>query len=248
MSVKIVAVIQARTGSTRYPGKVLRPLAGLPMLEHIIKRVQAQKNLDHIVLAVPDSSSEDRLKMLGEKLGVGVVKGPEADVLQRFIMAGQSVDAEHIVRICADSPLIDPVLGDSLIIRHLETDADYTITSDTVPLGTSMEVVRMSVLTQIADITTKIPYREHVTSYIADHPDRYRLSRVPAPAYLRGKFFRLTVDTDKDFLLMDRIYDLFYHPANRIVNLEDVIDYLETHPETALLNADVRQKNWRLEK
>jgi spore coat polysaccharide biosynthesis protein SpsF len=248
MRVKIAAVIQARTGSTRYPGKVLRPLAGLPMLEHIIKRAQAQKNLDRIILAVPDAPSEDRLRELGAKCGIGVVKGPEEDVLRRFIIAGQSVNAEHIVRICADSPLIDPLLGDALTTGHLQADADYTIVADTVPLGTSMEVVRAAVLERIADITTKKPYREHVTSYIVDHPGRYRIHRVPAPPYLRGKTFRLTVDTDKDFLVMDKLYNLFCLPPGRLVDLEQAIRHLETHPETALLNADVKQKNWRLEK
>lgn len=248
MNTKLAAIVQARTGSTRFPGKTLRPLAGLPMIEHIIKRLQEAANIDQIVLAIPDLPSEKPLDDLAQKLGITTFKGPEEDVLQRFILAGEAVAAEHILRVCGDSPLIDLNWTDSLVKHHRRDLPDYTGTSDPVPLGTSVEVIRLSVLKQIAEKTSAKRYREHVTSYIHDHPGQFSRHYVPAPEYLYGKTFRLTVDTEKDFLLMDRLYGEFFKPSHPVVDLEQVIHYLDVHPEIARLNADVKQKDWRLEK
>lgn len=248
MKSRLAAIIQARTGSTRYPGKVLRHLCGLPMIEHIIKRIQQVQVFDSIVLAVPDAPSEDVLVTLARRLGIESVKGPEEDVLQRFIIAGDSVEAEHILRVCSDSPLIDLELMNSLVLRHLESKADLTVPTDEIPRGTGTEMVKFTALKQIADKATLKPYREHVTTYFYDHSDQYVIVRVGPPAYLRGKDFRLTVDTDKDFLLMDNIYSHFFNASHPVVDLEKVIPYLEAHPEVANINADVIQKDWRLEK
>lgn len=246
MKPKIAAIVQARTGSTRYPGKVFRPLAGIPMIEHIIKRLQQVSVFDSIVLAVPDAPSEDGLVSLARRMGIDSVKGPEEDVLQRFIMAGDSVGAEHILRVCGDSPLIAPELMISLVHHHLGKHADITISEDEIPRGTGAEMVCFASLKHIAGKAEKKPYREHVTAYFYDHTDQYAIIHVPPPSYLKGREFRLTVDTDKDFQVMDKIYSLFYTPP--IVDLKQAILYLETHPEIANLNADVIQKDWRLEK
>jgi spore coat polysaccharide biosynthesis protein SpsF len=248
MKPNIAAVIQARMGSTRLPGKVLKPLAGCPMIEHIVRRAQQVRNLTHIVLAVPEGPAEDPLIDIARALNIDWLKGPEEDVLQRFILAGDKVRADHILRICSDSPLIDIPLMDSLITAHLQTGADYTIPDDGIPRGAGTEIVRFDILKQIAQKTTRKPYREHVTVYIHDHPQDFQIRRVAPPDYLQGKDFRLTVDTDHDFLLMDRIYAQFCDRDRRIVDLRETIAFLQAHPEIARLNADVVQKDWRLEK
>ena len=248
MKPKIAAIIQARTGSTRYPGKVFRPLGGVPMIEHIIKRIQQVPVFEAIVLAVPDSPSEHELVALAKRMGIVSLMGPEEDVLQRFILAGDRVEADHVLRVCGDSPLIDLELMNSLAQNHLASKADLTIPAGDIPRGTGTEMVRLSTLKEISAKATLKPYREHVTVYIYDHPDQYVISHVLPPAYLQGKTFRLTVDTDRDFLVMDKIYSVFFNPAQSAVNLEQAISYLETHPEVANLNADVIQKDWRLEK
>ncbi|MCH8156294.1 MAG: glycosyltransferase family protein [Nitrospinae bacterium] len=241
----IVAVLQARMNSTRLPGKSLCPLAGVPLIEHIINRLKAVTDLDRIVLAVPDSPSEDPLTAVAARLGVSIVKGPEEDVLARFLMAADAVDAEHIVRVCGDNPLIDRALIRSLIQTHLEKNADYSITSDSIPLGTGTEVVRVAALRRIAQTTDDPKYREHVTTWFHDHPDEGVQPRVPAPAYLRNKPFRLTVDTEKDLALMEQIFEHFHTTPSSTPDLEQVIRFLDTHPEIARLNAEVPQKDWR---
>ncbi|VAX32353.1 hypothetical protein MNBD_NITROSPINAE05-71, partial [hydrothermal vent metagenome] len=131
----VAAVIQARTGSTRLPGKALRRLSGQTLTEHIIKRVQAVKEIDRIVLAIPLGAKEKPLQEIARQSGIDCVQGPEENVLKRFILAGEQVDAVHIVRICGDNPLIDLNLMRSLILQHSKVSADYTFCSDSIPLG-----------------------------------------------------------------------------------------------------------------
>ncbi len=217
------------------------------MTEHIIKRVRQVTELDRIVLAVPDSPSEGPLVDLARRMKVDVVKGPEEDVLQRFIIAGETVQADHILRVCGDNPLIDINLARSLVRHHLENNADYCIPADPTPPGTVTEMVSLKALKKIAQTTTDPVYREHVITYIHDHPETFAVEKIPAPPYLRDKTFRLTMDTEKDFQLMEKLYARFYDPSVTVVDLEKVVAYLESHPEIACLNAGVAQKDWRAE-
>ena len=153
--------------------------------------------------------------------------------------------AQHIVRVCGDDPLIDIQLMKSLIDTHLKQDADYTITSDPIPLGTGTEVVRVDTLKQIAQTATAPKYREHVTAWFHDHPTTGTRPRVSAPAYLIDKPYRLTVDTENDLALMKNIFKNFCTLASPLPDLEQVIQFLDTHPDIAQINAVVHQKNWR---
>ena len=241
----VAAIIQSRMRSTRTPGKALRPLAGIPMTEHIIKRLQQVTEFDRIVLAVPDSPSEEPLVRLAQDTGIDLVQGPEDDVLQRFILAGDRTGADHILRVCGDNPLIDLNLARSLIRRHLETNADYTHPEGMIPEGTATELVKLSVLKGIAKTTSLNVYREHVITYIHAHRKSFKIEKVPAPEYLLNRNYRLTLDTEQDFLLMEKIYDHFYSTLHPILDLAQILPFLDTHPEYARLNADVIQKNWR---
>jgi len=241
----MVAIIQARLGSTRLPGKVLRLLSGKPLIEHIINRIQTVREIDRIVLAIPSAESEKPLEKIAQRMGVECVPGPEEDVLERFIQAGNRCQAEHIIRICGDNPLIDSTLMQSLILQHVRENADYTFCFDPIPLGTGSEIAKLSALKQIAQKTSRPAYREHVTTYFHDHPDSFQIEQVPAPSYLNAKNFRLTIDTEKDFHLIDQLYQKFDSPSQSPLNLEEVLNFLTANPKLASHNADVMQKNWR---
>lgn len=240
----VAAVLQARMTSTRLPGKSLYPLASVPLIEHIINRIKSVTDIDHIVLAVPDLPSESNLIETAQRLNVAIIKGPEEDVLKRFLMAADHVKAQHIVRICGDNPLIDRQLMRSLLHSHLEKNTDYTITSDPIPLGTGTEVAKVDALKKIAAITKEPKYREHVTTWFHDHPTTNIQSNVPAPAYLVNKPYRLTVDTENDLSLMEKIFQKFCTATSLLPDLAKVIDFLDTHPEIANINANIQQKNW----
>ncbi len=241
----VSAILQARMSSTRFPGKALYPLAGVPLTEHIINRIKAVTDFDHIVLAVPDSPTESPLIKMAQRLNISIARGPEEDVLERFLIAADQVKAQHIVRICGDNPLIDRQLIRSLIHTHLRENTDYTITSDSIPLGTGTEVVKVKTLKSIAEITTEPKYREHVTTWFHDNPTLVAQSHVPAPDYLMNKSHRLTVDTRNDLTLMKKIFNEFYSLASPLLDLEKVIQFLDARPDISQINADTPQKNWR---
>jgi spore coat polysaccharide biosynthesis protein SpsF len=243
----VAAVIQARTGSTRLPGKALRRLSGQTLTEHIIKRAQAVKEIDRIVLAIPFGEQEKPLQEIAEQSGIDCVQGPEEDVLKRFILAGDQVEAEHIVRICGDNPLVDLNLMRALIQKHVTKNADYTVCSDPIPLGSGSEVVKLSRLKEISLKTVDPVYLEHVTTYFHDHPGDFQIEKIPAPSYLKGKDARLTVDTDKDFYLLDQIYQKFYSSSQPILDLEAILQFLASNPHLEAHNSAVKQKNWRLD-
>ena len=239
----VAAIIQARMGSTRFPGKSVRLLKGLSMLEHIIIRLQQVPEIDQIQLATTEAEIEAPLIEIAKKNKVAVFQGSEEDVLKRFIQAGETIEAQHIVRICGDNPLTDIPLLRSLITAHLESHADYTVSSDPIPLGTGCEVVCLETLKKIEDQARELKYREHVTTWFHDHNDKFTITRIEAPSYLRNHDFRLTVDTPQDFALLEKIFsELNPHSA---IDLEEVITFLETHPEAVSLNSEVVQKNWR---
>ncbi len=241
-----IAIIQARTGSTRTPGKALADISGIPMTEHIINRVKSAAVFDHIVLAVPDLASEAPLVEMAERLNIHSHQGPEEDVLARFIGAAEWVGAEQILRVCGDNPLIDIPLMIELFKEHSQSNADYTIVKDPIPLGTGSEMVRLSALQTISAATREAKYLEHVTSYFSDHSADYNVKKIPAPYYLRNMPLRLTVDTSEDLALIRHLYEKF-HVSYLPVDLEQVILYLVNRPEIYGMNAHVEQKDWRTE-
>lgn len=243
--VSVTAIIQARMGSTRFPGKSLRPIAGLPLLEHIIIRLKQVPEIDLILLAIPDKESDLPLVEFAKRINIPVSQGSEEDVLGRFIGAGESVSTEHVIRVCGDNPLIDIPLLRSLIQAHVTLKADYTVPQETVPLGSSCEIVRLETLKQISELAKNPIYREHVTTWFHDHPSSFLIERVKVPDYLRDQTYRLTVDTEQDFQFMEELFNNLPHSIEHPLDVEAVIKFLLAHPETANLNIDVPQNNWR---
>lgn len=244
---KVTAVIQARTGSTRYPGKVLRLIAGKPLIEHIIIRLQQVTEIDQIVLAIPDGETDNALANIAEKLHINLVRGSEEDVLARFIQAGDSIKAENLLRICGDSPFTDLSLIHSLIDQHLKSEADYTFSPDIIPLGTGAEVVRLSALKKIAKTSKQAVYREHVTTYFHEYPQSFCICHVSAPSYLKDKTYRLTIDTEEDFRLIEEIYRAIPPGNPPVLDLKKIIELLESNSQLLQINNHIDQKDWRAE-
>tara|TARA_B100000686_G_C16638891_1_gene888892 strand:+ start:442 stop:1182 length:741 start_codon:yes stop_codon:yes gene_type:complete len=241
----VAAIIQARMGSTRLPGKSSHLLAGLSILEHIINRLQEVPEIDRIQLATTQAKTEAPLIEIAQNLNVDVFQGSKENVLDRFIQAGKAIGAQHLVRVCGDNPLIDIPLLRSLITEHIKSNADYTIPADPIPLGLGSEVVCLETLKKVGQQAHDLKYQEHVTTWFHDHYDKYTIVRVKPPAYLKNCPFRLTVDTPEDFALMKEIFSKihFIPPSN--LDIEDVINFLDTHPQVSTLNSQIKQKNWR---
>jgi spore coat polysaccharide biosynthesis protein SpsF (cytidylyltransferase family) len=197
-----VAVIQARSGSTRFPRKVLAPLQGRPMLEHIIERVSMATLVDTVVVATTDMSGDDDVAALAVASGARVTRGPEDDVLSRYLLAAREHDATVIVRITADCPLVDPAIVDIVIRARADDHADYAsnVAPPTFPDGYDVEVLTAACLDRIDRDATLAYEREHVTVRVREHPEDYRTAQVRNDRDL--SWMRLTVDVPAD---LDRI-------------------------------------------
>jgi spore coat polysaccharide biosynthesis protein SpsF len=235
---RIDAVIQARMGSTRLPGKVLMDVAGEPMVTHVVRRAAAIEGVGEVLVAIPDLAEDDLLAETLAHGGVPFVRGSAADVLGRFRLATEALGADAIVRITADCPVLSPEVSTLVVREFLRGSADYC--SNTLerswPRGMDTEVVSAPALFKAAAEAVSDADREHVTPFIWRHPNRFRLRSVTGAADRSS--VRLTVDTEADLQLIRTLYA----ELGREFELSEIVDLLDRRPELRAINASVRQK------
>lgn len=241
---KIVATIEARMNSSRLPGKVLLPLAGKPMLQRIIERLQRSKYIDEIMVATTTNDIDDVLVKLAEKCGVSHFRGNEEDVLGRVFQAAQLSRADIIVRATGDNPLIDAGLIDQGMEMFFEKEVDYlgNSTTKSFPTGLSLEIFSTSVLEEVEKIALSPADRSHVSSFIYQHPEKYKLYLWKAEGTYFFPELRITVDKQADYELIQTIYKRLL-PKNEYFNVLDIIELVKKEPGLLLINKDVRQKS-----
>lgn len=239
----IVAIVQARMGSTRFPGKALAMLGKKTVFEHVVERTAASREVGRIVVATTRLAEDDALESLCGTIGVPCYRGSTDDVLERFFEAAKKAGAEHIVRVCADSPFIDPVLMDRIVADHLKKKADFTymVLTQDVLWGTASCVFNYASLEKMHMTTKSAMDREHVTLYMLDHPAEYRMNPVFPDKYMM-KPYRVTLDTKEDYEVIRKVYDAL-GGGERMFFTKEIMDYLEAHPEVTRINAHVKQKH-----
>lgn len=232
---KVISIIQARSSSSRLPGKVLKALAGKTMLEGIVDRVQSAKKVDMVVIATSSDPSDDLIEDLCIKRGLPCFRGPLDDVLSRYYNAALSHASEHIVRITADCPLLDPRVLDRVIEKHLSEGADYTsnVKPRSYPDGLDVEVLSFRTLRQLHKNVADPSLREHVTAEVIRHPRRYRI------ASLKGEKdysdHRWTVDTMEDFSWVEKVVGAL---GDSSYEMENVITWAERNEMVRLQKDD----------
>jgi len=197
-----VAIVQARMGSSRLPGKSLLPLwRDMSLLELVLRRVRAARQIDLVMLATTDRAADDPLQQIAERLGLAVTRGSETDVLARFSLAIAQHPCESVVRVCADNPFVDPGELDRLVEHFELTGCDYaanTTEASGIPDGAGAEILRSAVLETAATLATDPYEREHVTPYVTRRPDEFRIEQVPPPEPA-WPYLKLDVDTKADY-------------------------------------------------
>ena len=236
------AIVQARMTSTRLPGKVLLPLGGEPMLLRLIDRLRRAETCEAVVVATTVNSTDDPVVALCARLDVPCTRGSEHDVLGRYVAAAAQHDADRLVRVTADCPLLDPAIVDQLVEEHASSGCDYVskMLPRTWPYGMAVEVFSHTALISAHEGATKASDREHVTPYIYGHPERFELRNVRNPTDLSGH--RWTVDTPEDYELVGRLFDAL-HPTNPNFTLADLLATMAKHPEWARINQHIEQKS-----
>jgi spore coat polysaccharide biosynthesis protein SpsF len=238
----VVGIIQARTGSTRLPGKVLMDVLGKPMLSRVIERAKRTKLIKELIVATTVKPSDDPVVRLCEVNGWTYYRGAEDDVLDRYFRAAQVHLADVVVRITSDCPLVDPGIMDTVVQVFLDDQQNVDYVANNLqpvsfPRGLDVEVISFSALKKAWEQDGNLIWREHVTPYIYRHPELFRLRGVTNDQDYSA--MRWTVDTLEDLEFVRRIYS---HFGNDLFSWRDVLLALENHPDWLAINRHIGQK------
>ncbi len=231
----VAAIIQARMGSSRLPGKVLLPLQGRTVLDHVLTRCQAIRGVDAVCCAVPETPDSDPVAEEAERFGAIVVRGPEQDVLARYDRAARELGAEIVMRVTSDCPLTDPEVDAQVLELLRRTGADYAANNlePDWPHGLDCEVFYAAALAEAAR-EARDPYeREHVTPWLRNHPD-LRRAHLPGPGGAIADL-RWTLDYPEDLAFFSAVFEKL--APRRDQGYEEVLEVLRAHPEISRINA-----------
>lgn len=242
---KVVCLVQARVGSTRLPGKILKEICGKTILHHEIDRLKKCKEIDEIVIATTDKEDDDKIVNEAKKLSVKYFRGSENDVLSRFYYAAKENSADIVVRVTSDCPCIDFEILDKMLIyfkeKYKEKQVDYLSNTikRTYPRGYDIEIFTFSALEKSYINAEKEYEREHVTPYIYDKTNNFlKLSFENKDDYSE---YRVTLDTIEDFIVIKNIFENLYY-KNPYFKLNDVVQYLNNNLHIVDINKHIEQK------
>lgn len=238
----IVAIVQARSGSTRLPKKVLKKVEGKPLLEHLLLRLKRAKTPDKIIVATTDQKDDDAVARIAKRQNIETYRGSENDVLDRYYWAAKNANADTIIRITGDCPLIDPHIVDNVVNYYKKNypKFDYVCNAlvPTFPDGMDVEVFLFDALQRAWNNARLASEREHVTPYIHNHPEQFRVYNLKY--HLDYSWMRLTIDNPEDFLLIKKVFAHLYK-RKKFFNLSDILVLEKHYPKLFLLNAHIKR-------
>lgn len=234
----VIAIIQARMGSSRFYGKVLKEVCDKTIIEHIVNRLKFSEKIDKIVLATSSTEKDDLIEKLCKNKGIPLFRGSEADVLDRFYQAAKYFGAKNgdsIIRITGDCPLIDPKIVDEIIKMFIEKDSDYgaNVNPPTFPDGLDTEIMKLSALEKSWKEAKLLSEREHVTLHVRNHPEIFSISNYTSDVDYSD--LRWTLDEPEDFEVIKLIYENLYS-EDKVFLMEDVLKLLVTKKEITEIN------------
>lgn len=243
---KTVAIIQARVGSTRLPGKVLLDLKGKTVLNHVVDRVKKSKYIDEVIVATTYLEQDDKIVDECNKIGCKYFRGSESNVLSRYYLCAKENKADIVIRITSDCPLIDPLVIDEMLDFYLKSNYKLVtnagdIHNRTYPRGLDTEIFDFDTLENAYKNANKDYQKEHVTPYIYENEKDiyYYKNDIDYSKY------RLTLDTKEDFELIKRIYDLLYMDGEKFY-LDDIVKTLLKEPDLEQINKYIKQKQYKV--
>ncbi|HEY4644311.1 MAG TPA: glycosyltransferase family protein [Bacteroidota bacterium] len=247
----ILVVIQARMSSSRLPGKIMLPLAGRPLLQRVVERAQHAAVLHSTTIATSTATADDVIEQFAERIGVPCFRGDATDLLDRHYQAGLAMDAEVLVKIPSDCPLIDPKVIDGVIQFYLDRESEFDYVSnlhpESYPYGQDVEVVPMPTLEAAWREATQPEDREHTTRFITNRPWRFRIGNV---LWEGGRDLstaeRWTVDYPEDYEFVRSVYEGLCIDENKIFGVEEVLLFLDSHPDIRSINRQHCGKKWYL--
>ncbi|MBI2251215.1 MAG: spore coat biosynthesis protein F [Armatimonadetes bacterium] len=229
--INVLACIQARMGSKRFPGKVMALISGKPLIAHIIQRLKKSREIEKIVLAASEMKENDILEEIAKKEKIDIFRGRENNVLERFYGVIKKYNPRHIVRICADNPLIDAGEIDKIIHHHIKSKADYSFNhipamNNNYPDGLGAEIFKSNIISEIYKKTKIKRHLEHINEYIWDNLKKFHVETLKAPSEIAYPEIKLDVDTKKDLNFIRDIYKNLY--KGKYFGGKRIINYLKS--------------------
>ncbi|MBN9380915.1 MAG: glycosyltransferase family protein [Chitinophagaceae bacterium] len=244
---RIVTIIQTRRESTRLPDKVLMPLAGKPLFVRQVERVQAAKLVGTVVVATTPSQADDMIVDICNREGIACFRGHAADLLDRHYRAACHYEADIVLKIPSDCPLIDPVVIDRVIefyLTHEKYDYVSNLHPATWPDGNDVEIMPLSVLKEAHTHASRMLEREHTTPYIWERPDQFRIGNLVMEGGMDYSMtHRFTIDYEADYQFIRAVYEELY-PSNPLFGVRDILALLERRPDIYQINASLAGVNW----
>jgi spore coat polysaccharide biosynthesis protein SpsF len=229
----ITAIIQTRIASTRLPGKILMEVMGRPLLSYLSEQLGHSRVLSDIIIATTTRREDDPVSDLGKQEGLRVYRGSEHDVLDRYYQAAMEFEAEHIMRITADCPLIQPDICDCLADLYISSKCDYARTGESF----ACEVFNREALHEAWKEAKLTSEREHVTLYFQNHPEIFRIVTLDNES--DDSRYRITVDEKEDFQVVQAILENLYKLSKPYIKIDDIKAFLDSHPEIYSINAHI---------
>lgn len=235
----VIVIIQARMGSSRLPGKILKPLGNADVLTYDIERCRKIEGVDEVIVATSTLPQDDAIADWCEKHKVNYYRGSEDDVLDRYVQCAKQYNPNYVMRVTSDCPFVDYQMA-SEIVALMETEQkDIVLLEGKLPRGLAVELLSFDSLLKIHKIGKESRHREHVTYYAYEFPNEFESVTYQVPENRKAPEFRITLDTKEDYALVQAIANHFQDP---LVSSADVIQFLREHPDVAKLNAHIKQK------
>lgn len=240
---RIILILQARMGATRLPGKIFKEVLDKPLLAYELERLRRVKKVNEIVIATTTNPKDQPVVDFCHLEQVPLFRGSEEDVLDRYYQAAKSFNADVVIRVSGDCPLIDPEIIDQVIDFYFANYPKYQYVSNTLertyPRGLDVEIFSFNALEKAAKEAKRPEEREHVTLYIYRHPEMFSLGNVPYSS--NESHHRWTVDTPEDYQLIAKILEAIY-PEKPNFTTQNILELLKMHPEWNEINSHIQQK------
>lgn len=238
-TMKTIVIIQARMGSTRLPGKILKPLGTTDVLTYVTSRCKQIQSVKDVIVATSTLPQDDVVEAWCQEHNVTCFRGSEEDVLDRYVQCARDYEPDYVMRVTADCPFVDYELA-SAVVEWMERERkDVLSLVGSMPRGLAVELISYKALITIHEKGQEPRHREHVTYYAYEYPKEFTRAVYTVPSNRLHPELRITLDTDEDYALCCAIAD---HFQDELVSSADVIQYLLDHPDIAVLNAHIEQK------
>lgn len=236
---KTIIIIQARMGSSRLPGKILKPLGCVDSLTYVTERCRKIQGVDEVIVATSILPQDDAVEAWCKEHGILYYRGSEDDVLDRYMKCAEQYNPDYIIRVTSDCPFVDYEMASEMVALMQEEQVDIIDLACDLPRGLAVEIIAFKALQYIYEHSRENRHREHVTYYAYEYKEQFRRVGYYAPVDRQHPELRITLDTEEDYTLLCNVAD---HFTTTDVSSSDVIQYLLAHPEVVQLNAHIEQK------